>query len=644
MQIEEPRPEDSSISSMSRYDDRDSHALVETPRNRTLDSHSICAVIERLMRVDHGMDIDTSEKNPIITVSSSPTDFSLIATGGLEGTVRLWKITHNSEPDFRKPNEILPSKVVQITTLLGHSGQINSVRFSPDGRLLASGSADGTARIYAANGANWKLSHSLRFHTLDVADVAWFSPSVLITTSADRNTVVWDAETGGRTQTLYSDKGSSPKGLAADPKGEFLVVLFDEGLLDIYRRNIDGKFRLTRNLDLSKQDAPNYARAFRTTLYARRLAWSSEGKRLLFPLGSRGRYGPCGVEYDRCNLLDPSPGESLEAKKVFAGHPSRVVVVSTRPGLVFNKKLSEDPFSLSALVSVDGVLSLWASTREQPIAVIANITGPLRVCTDAVWAGASLLLSSSDGSVTRVTLRNLGEDAIDQKEPPLTARLVANPLPGDDIKSAQVETRIGGKRKIQPVIADAGEFVQSLGSPVKKQFEPPSVLKSGDVQVHNNHNALGKYFVVSRRGEEVFKSMDNMQVSSLALLPDGVLLGCLDNEGLAFLSFLSPNWQEGEMRILLPGVIRHMTLCSSVVMFTVSEESLCVWRRDNIGGFESVYDDIPIGGLFGKYDGIETLNFDEAASVPIVKTRSGKTLLFKPKIKCWATGSSTNMN
>ena len=612
-------------------DDMDATAGVSTPRAVSFDADSTCMVIERLLKVDHGIDFDTSEKNPIISVSSSPIDHNLIATGGLEGTIRLWKLTAPQTLNFSKIDELEPSAVAQVTTLLGHSGQVNAVRFSPDGKYLASASADGTARIYASHGSSWKLAHSLRFHTLDVTDLAWFSPSVVITTSTDRNTVVWDANTGGRTQTLYSDKGSCPKGLAVDPKGEFLMVLFDEGLLDIYRRNVDGKFRLTRHINLAKQDAPNYARAFKTTLYARRAAWTWDGQRLLLPLGSRGRYGPCGIEYDRFNLLDPTPGETLECKKVYAGHPSRVVVVSCKPGTILNRNKSEDPFTLSALVSVDGVLSIWASSREQPLAVIANLTGPLRVCTDATWAGDTLLLSSSDGSLTAVRLRNIGE-LIGKMEETQAVSVVPSRtvLPSDDVKSAQVEIRVGGKRKIQPVVASAS--IET--AVVHVAYQPPAVLKSdNDIQL-SNHS--GKGFTISLNGVEVFKADEGM-VSSLVALPDGLLLGCVDEETLGSIVYMGCNqWTMSEMKILIPGIVRHMTACAggNVLMFTVDNKSLCVWKRDREGNFEAVWDDLSLAGLIRAGDAIESLDVNEAQA-PVIKLRSGKELLFKPKIKRW---------
>jgi WD40 repeat protein len=77
------------------------------------------------------MTYDTRHDDSINDLAYSP-DGRLMATASQDGTVRLWK-TENGE---------------LLSVLEGHANHVMAVDFSPDGTRLASASRDGTARIW----------------------------------------------------------------------------------------------------------------------------------------------------------------------------------------------------------------------------------------------------------------------------------------------------------------------------------------------------------------------------------------------------------------------------------------------------------------------------------------------------------------
>ena len=116
----------------------------------------------------------------IFTVAFSP-DCQLLATGGMDGQIRLWQVA-----DGR-----------QIAAWQAHGDWIRNVTFSPDGKLLASSSNDTTIKVW--DWENVKCLYILRGHT----DWVWTSKFVtwkglifLISASSDRTGKIWNLNLG----------------------------------------------------------------------------------------------------------------------------------------------------------------------------------------------------------------------------------------------------------------------------------------------------------------------------------------------------------------------------------------------------------------------------------------------------------------
>jgi hypothetical protein len=134
-------------------------------------------------------------------------------------------------------------------------------------------------------------------------------------------------------------------------------------------------------------------------------------------------------------------------------------------------------------------------------------------------------------------------------------------------------------------------------------------------------------------GTEVFKSAT--AVSAVSHVDGLIVIGCVDGEEFSVRTLWRTDtgiWDDRGSRILLPEVVRKLSLGSDgSLTFTVGGNSVCVWRFVD-GDLEAIYEDIQIAGI-AKHEMIENVRFSEGVLSLLLKT--GKLIRYNPRIHRW---------
>ncbi len=130
--------------------------------------------------------VQTGHSGHVESISFSP-DEKILASGGVDRVIVLWDAATG----------------LQIKSLVGHTASIESVCFSPDGKILASGSMDGTVRLWDVQTGRQLRSLKHRDGAGEFNSIA-FSPDGKTLAGGHSYGIIflWDVESGQENDSL----------------------------------------------------------------------------------------------------------------------------------------------------------------------------------------------------------------------------------------------------------------------------------------------------------------------------------------------------------------------------------------------------------------------------------------------------------
>ena len=294
-------------------------------------------------------------KAAIISVKFSP-DGKTIASASSDKTVKIWR--HDGK---------------LLRTLKGHNDTVNTAIFSPDSQIIASASADKTVKLWRVSDGT--LLNTLKGHNVNIFSLSWSTQDNIIASgSIDGYIKIWEVNDGQLLTTIKAHEGSITS-VSFSPDGQAIVSGGRDQTIKIWNvsdskllRKINGHKDLINRVYFS----PDGEKLISSSRDKKIKLWDSNDGKLIQQINQHSdsvwdaSFSPDGkliasASRDQNVKISNINGAELET---FEGHTDLVTSVS------FNPKSQT-----LASASVDGTIRIWKSQNYKTRILVGHKKG-----------------------------------------------------------------------------------------------------------------------------------------------------------------------------------------------------------------------------------------------------------------------------
>jgi WD40 repeat protein len=359
----------------------------------------------KIWKTESGRELRTfsGHSDTVFSVAFSP-DGRRLASGSADRTLRIWDTATGT----------------QLASLSGHEGPITSLAFSPDGGRVVTGSWDTTLKVWDVSSprpGEYRELRGLQGHSASVYRVA-YSPDgrLILSTSRDQTLRVWDAAAGPLLRTL-TGHNSMVQSAAFSPDSRYIVSGSSNNDLKIWEAESGRLVRTITGL-LGSAVSLNY---------------TPDGRRILV-----------GALDGTVRFFDAAEGKEIAQ---FVGFTDGEWVSITPDGYYTASAKGDGRINVLTGSTVYGI-DAYRSTFYRPPVVEARLKGlsdPLPAAAAGIQKAASfeppivLIRSPESGGSLDAARTELSVLVVDQRQPIKSLKVLVNgrAVGSDDLKSLE---------------------------------------------------------------------------------------------------------------------------------------------------------------------------------------------------------------